>query len=273
MSVWRKLSDSLGYPISIVVSGVVYLTVEFARPGLSLPPLWIAVWMFLLFPGFWLLDFLRDSGSDGRAFGIAEGVWRALRLGILLIVGGSVAYVGWHVAGFVLWQVVWHGGYIYIVLIFSVVAVLARTQKWVEKRPYAARHAWVIGVCISVSLTFLSILTYATWVYPYVPATRGGGDYTVTANVALRLRDENGVCQRRPETCPSESGLFKIIDATQDSLFVADITSGQGAASWRIWPYRDEKQDYVPVVLEIPRSRIATIVYCRFGDSAPCSIR
>jgi hypothetical protein len=107
-----------------------------------------------------------------------------------------------------------------------------------------------------------------------LPATRGGSDFTVMADVRIYLRDD------KSSNIPASSGVptrtdyfktarFKIIDSTQDTLFLADVNSGNGPPAWREWPVDTRRLANVPFIIEIPTSEVASVVYCRDSTCTP----
>jgi hypothetical protein len=245
----------------LFVPVVVYFMVEFARPEKTLPPWWIALSMGAAFPGFWIFDTIRS-----------ERLRKFLRYSTALIVSLSFFWIGRYFILFVLDIVFRKNGYLYIVFVISAISVFPRNRTWTKKLPPdVSRHAWIMAICLSILLMYLAALAYAAWVYPYVPATRGGGDFTVMADVRISLRDEKVLnlpasLGTTSQTDYFRTARFKVIDSTPDTLFLADVNSGNGPPAWREWPVDTRRLANVPFIIEIPTSEVSSVVYCR--DSA-----
>jgi hypothetical protein len=257
--------------LSLFVPVVVYFMVEFARPSKTLPPGWIAASMAFAFPGFYLFDLIKT-----------DWLRKTLRYGTATVISASFFILGKDFIRYVFEIVVFKHGYIYIVFVASALSIFPRNRRWLQERGLSGKTAqltWVIATTLSVLLMYLAVLSYAAWVYPYVPATRGGGDYSVLSDVTIRLHEKGstGQCWGNVRSanleCSIETERFKVIDETSDSFFVANIHSGSGPTAWSEWPFNEVELKKLPVVIEIPKADVSAIVYCRTEDPVPCNLK
>jgi len=260
---WQLLTSMF---FALFVPVVVYFMVEFANPSNTLPAWWIACSMAMAFVGYWCLDAVKDAALR-----------RWIRYAIAALISCSFFILGRHFIWYVLTIVFWKKGYIYIVFVVSAISIFPRTRHWTKGLgSNVGRHAWIISITLSVLLMYLAILSYAAWVYPYVPATRGGGDYATLSDAIIQLRDNDTTAKcgkaegSNDVRCLVGNERVKIIDETEDTLFVASIHSGGGPAAWRQWPSNEKELGNIPVVVEIPRAEVMGIIYCKSDESKPC---
>lgn len=66
------------------------------------------------------------------------------------------------------------GGWLHVTLIV-VIGVLIY---WLEKNPSRTNTEMTISLCLIATFGYLSVITFAYRVYPYIPVERGGGDFS-----------------------------------------------------------------------------------------------
>lgn len=257
------LDVGVSFFLSQFVPMVIYTMVEFARPSNTVSLWWVALSMTTAFLGFWWADYFKTETQR-----------KILRYTASISIPLLFVWAGGSFTWWVLSTVVVKGGYIYIIFVLCAISVFPRTRHWAKQRPdhvtrsswnKVTRHAWIIASTLSGLLFYLAVLAYASWVYPYVPATRGGGDYSVLRDARILLKDEGELSA--PHVTPVtrkealEGKLFKIIDETEDSLFVAAVDSHGGPSNWRQSPYDTGGVQHVPEIIEIPKSQINIIEY------------
>jgi hypothetical protein len=80
------------------------------------------------------------------------------------------------------------------------------------------------------------ILTFAYGVYPFIPAARGGGDYTISPKVTIYLKNHNttipssniaSACKNN-WTCP-----LILVEQTTKGIYTADPLKAGGPEEWR----------------------------------------
>jgi hypothetical protein len=145
-----------------------------------------------------------------------------------------------------------------------------------------------ITVCFAVPVYYLSLVTFSASLLSYLPASRGGGDYSDASKVVLKLtrdftRDAvtnlflepdssagspaNGAALKGKPTVngapsnvtPAPSGVFTRqcvwIEETSTALFIANPLDAAGPIGWR------KSQADRPTVLAIDRKSILAVEY------------
>jgi hypothetical protein len=127
-------------------------------------------------------------------------------------------------------------------------------------------------LCLISVLYYMSALNYAHRVYPYIPAFKGGGDYSEVAlatiyfdkDAADILPTDIFTTTNIPASVPNASSTNRqvpvvthpliILDGTTESVYVALTNSGGGPKEWR------KRGGGKPLIYEFRRSLIASIV-------------
>ncbi len=114
------------------------------------------------------------------------------------------------------------------------------------KQVSAEKHVgmWLLNVCLIVPIYYLSLLTFSHAVFPFIPAVRGGGDYSVAPSVFLYHKNQQ---------FPAFPHPFILLEETATTLFVAKPKDAGGPCEWRLGP------ENKPEVLMISREDIAEI--------------
>jgi hypothetical protein len=247
--------DALSVMLVTVVPSFIYLTVEFARPGINLPLSCFAA-TFITFLVLSALDILAVSYS----------IRRKARLACALAVLLTLSIWGLHLLLFTL-HILTSGGAIYVLLTLSSAVILVRTWHFGnEDQVEGEGFAMVTGIALSTLLMIVGVLSFGAFVYPYIPATRGGGDYTVQSDTLIQLKEGTAVCPatgvKFMEKCRDAFGAmrFKVIDSTEGSFFLADTATGGGPCAWREFPTTLAEESNVPVVYEINKKEIAAMI-------------
>jgi hypothetical protein len=160
-------------------------------------------------------------------------------------------------------ECVCYGGYLFFVfsiLVYVIAHVLkARAHRMPDSN---ARLAWwTAGVCVIAATYYLSVISFAYRVYPFIPADKGGGDYTEAATVTIRLHDgaivPSEMLARSSTPTVSKVTITSkpliIIEETPACVYVADPADAGGPFSWRTGS--------IPKIIQITRSDIASIAY------------
>jgi hypothetical protein len=119
---------------------------------------------------------------------------------------------------------------------------------------------WLLVACIMIPVYYLALLAFSHAVFPFIPAIRGGGDYTVAPRVVVYLKDQVSrevLGKYLDSTSPTSFRTIPIIllEETATALFIASADDAGGPCSWRLKP---EKK---PQVLSISRDLIAGVQY------------
>jgi hypothetical protein len=283
-----KLHRLLDIPAVLLVTNlscVLFLIVAFATPDFVLNRQHAVLTLLsLTLAGLLVLSFLqRLVQSESRAAAldrmdkrlahfvparfikVATGaLLRCAKWSMWLLMGILVALDRWFLSGLgsLLKEMVWGGGYRFLLLMALIAYVVWRCIRRVSRyRTDTGRRTVVIALTASLvgALSFISTLSFAYWVYPYIPAERGGGDYTDAREVVIMFGDKASV--RLPpgmarSSCNCSKPLL-ILDATASSVFVADPKDGGGPMAWR-----REGRPAIQVV-EIQRDLIGSVLYAR----------
>ena len=123
------------------------------------------------------------------------------------------------------------------------------------------KHAlWLIcGAKLTLSFIF-SIIGFAYSVYPFIPAERGGGNYTHASDVRLRIKSE---ASEIPETLVEEhqgsvsiTRPLKLIEQTSVWVYVAP------------GPVPDIPADWKPDIVAVRKDLVTSMRFVSFGDRA-----
>lgn len=119
----------------------------------------------------------------------------------------------------------------------------------------------LIGVSLSLMFFFLGIISFALRVYPFIPVSRGGGNYIEAPTVKLHFRPIPGVGSMLSTNSPvmlalSTSNSFVIIERTSTSIYLADTNDAGGPVAWRL-------MRKLPRIIEVRRDSIDQIAYAR----------
>lgn len=112
-----------------------------------------------------------------------------------------------------------------------------------------------LGACLFFLLYFFSVLSFSYGVYHFIPAGKGGGDFTKTSLIKLHLSQCNNSWTPEYLYHGDTEKEFILIDGTNASVFVANPMDKGGPINWR----RNRRNR--PSVIEIPRSEIMAIEY------------
>lgn len=105
--------------------------------------------------------------------------------------------------------------------------------------------------CIIGSFVFLAIVTFSHSIYPYIPASKGGGNFTDETPIHIIFKPDF------TESAPKEVGVAEqgnhliLLEESSGFVFVADKTAVGGTTNW---------QNDRPPVYEIRLDTIMTIV-------------
>ncbi len=102
---------------------------------------------------------------------------------------------------------------------------------------YSQRALRVMGFSILAPILYFIVLGFAYGVMPYIPATRGGGDFTVSPRAVLYFKDSSvprGLSKILSKEKQTKSTLPLIIISDSSSvIFVADPKDAGGPVEWR----------------------------------------
>lgn len=105
---------------------------------------------------------------------------------IFVIVLVLAMYIFWSLRG-TLAEMLKEGAYIYVGLIAMIAVILWRVDKRFDEYAKQGLGVTIIAITSAICLAFsyFAILIFAARIYPYIPAGRGGGDYTTEIKSVL----------------------------------------------------------------------------------------
>jgi hypothetical protein len=111
--------------------------------------------------------------------------------------------------------------------------------------------------CLLGVLFYFSILSFARCIYPYIPAVKGGGDYTLSRPVQLAF--DTNIISSIPQTIrvENQSNCLILLDANSSFVFLAATNDAGGPTHWR----SNTETNNRPTVYEIRRDAIISITY------------
>jgi hypothetical protein len=171
-------------------------------------------------------------------------------------------YLFWPMAS-LLWEITITGGYCYIGFCalagYLVWRVIQRRADYVTggiETPFLARVA-----CIVLVLGYLSIVTFAYRVYPYVPVHRGGGDYTTEAWSIIHFDDKLSkqipLELIDPAKSPFQSKMLIVLRETPTTFYLTVPTSKAEVGAWRNSGRRNKPK----TIYTIRRDAIVSVSY------------
>jgi hypothetical protein len=123
-----------------------------------------------------------------------------------------------------------------------------------KKYEPSARFNLVSTFCLLGIIFYFAILSFARNIYPYIPAVKGGGDYTMSHPVQLAF--DVGASNSIPQYVRNEnqSNHLILLDANSSCIFLATTNDAGGPEKWRSTTNR-------PTVFEIRREAVISIAY------------
>jgi hypothetical protein len=112
-----------------------------------------------------------------------------------------------------------------------------------------------VNVCVLAILYFVMVMVFGYSIYHYVPAGRGGGDFSAASLVKVRLKGDSKEVQQDWLCFDNDDKVLVVVEGTNSSIFVAKPTEKGSPENWR------KGRSSRPRVVEIPRSEIDRIEY------------
>lgn len=220
----------------------------------------------------WLARLCKSDAKWKSAIdkiGLDDRVWNRIRWLLAVASLGQMIYIFWYLFP-LLFNMFVEGGYFYITLMALVGVILWRVD--CQREMYRSRGLYttilVMCMCICGVLMYLSTLAFAVRVYPFIPVTRGGGDYTTELPSVLSFDPDFGSAipadlvdwsSGSPRSMP-----VMILHDSTELLFVTRVSEKNGPEQWRRTG-RDNKPD---VIYSIKRSAVITSSRVKSAHSA-----
>jgi hypothetical protein len=148
------------------------------------------------------------------------------------------------------------GGFIFIFFVVLLVFFAFRNFYRIKKMQDYSLRTMVSAFCLLGVLFYFSILSFARHIYPYIPAVKGGGDYTLSHPVQLTFdtRFTNSIPPAVTKGLQTNCLSLILLDANSSFVFLADTNDAGGPEEWRSNPNK-------PTVYEIRREAIISITH------------
>jgi hypothetical protein len=146
------------------------------------------------------------------------------------------------------------GGYIFIAFILLLVFFGARNLYRIIQINQDALASTIVSFCFLGVVFYFSIVSFARFIYPYIPAAKGGGDYTMSHPVKLTFdtRFLNSIPPAVTNELPANCMI--LLDANSTIVLLASTNGAGGPAEWR-------SSTNKPTVYEIRREAIISITH------------
>ena len=163
---------------------------------------------------------------------------------IFIVIGLNIyTFIGIHDR---LAEIFFSRGLYYLVFIGFIGFLIIRAHnRAIGIEPSAKSAVWIIVISIIILLYYLMVLSFAYSIYPYIPVSRGGGNYEKTPLISIEA--DNLFMQSNKNNTSFLKHVI-LLKETRDALFVASPESGGGPVLWR----RRNRPD----ILVIPKSHI-----------------
>ena len=158
-----------------------------------------------------------------------------------LLVVAALALDTWFVldfrgklTGISLWIIAF---YISVGLLFGLLAGVLSSYAKRQVDPGNKSALWAIGACLLSPLFYLMLLSYAYGVLPFIPAARGGGDYTVSPKAIIQLKPSATAANGMPFVSNNDKTRTRpliVIEESSKGIYAADPSDAGGPEEWRV---------------------------------------
>lgn len=157
------------------------------------------------------------------------------------------------------------GALYYIVFTLLIPYTYWRINKHIHNTDNKRRQSELrlISISITSMFFFLSIVSFATKVYPYISAAKGGGDFheVPIASIISHQLSANSSNAYSQTVCGNIfTNSYIIIEQTSASYYFAEVRDNGGPLEWR-------KMRRLPHILEIRREMIDSIFYTQICET------
>lgn len=257
----KKLGEIKLYTTSILLLGTLlggfYLMVTFARPGVfSNNQIWISAFFFIIIIGLIAIRELEHhvvfkTPKAKHTFGHIARI-------VCLWISWWVGYVIFKDTIPIVWDMLREGGYLcygFWGLIGFIIYRLIKRSSEIEDTSYRF-SLFIIGLAVLGALYYLTVLSFAARVYPFIPVIKGGGDYTTEKKAVLSF-----------STQYSNSIPVEIIDSSQKGVMSVPLIIIEETASSFIVSANDPKnwrtpgQTNKPDIVTIKKDAVTSLVF------------
>jgi hypothetical protein len=208
------------------------------------------------------LDQLRKDrkwNSALKKLGLTDRVWTRIRWLLAFVALALMIYIFWFLVPLLVEMFI-AGGYFYIALIALIGVLFWRVD--VQRKAYEEWGLYptiiIMCICVCGALVYLSTLAFAVRIYPFIPVSRGGGDYTTELPSVLTF-DPDFTPAIPTALVDSKAHSFQsmpvmILHDSTDILFVTQVSEENGPVQWR----RTGRENKPQVIYAIRRAAVIT---------------
>lgn len=159
-----------------------------------------------------------------------------------------------------IWNIVIIDGGYYFIIIMLFIGILAYRILTIKDRNYgdiATKHISVLLICTLASSYFFAAYSFGLRIYPYIPAYKGGGDYSNTSSVIIHFKDikaDHLPSEIRPKEKIGSNKLI-VIEESTNSIFLVNPNDAGGPIEWR------KMGSAKPCIYEIRKENLTSIIY------------
>jgi hypothetical protein len=142
-----------------------------------------------------------------------------------------------------------NAGWIYLsfTFIFSIVVFRLLKRLEVTQPGFGYTGAMILGSGVLGLIYFLSVVTYAYTIFPYIASVKGGADYTGAPRASITLRPHIGEVHKDPFVTD-----VVIVYTTSSVVYVASYKGPNNPCKWRA-------RSSTPVITGLMRAEIQSI--------------
>jgi hypothetical protein len=145
-------------------------------------------------------------------------------------------YQSFHILFTKLNEMIWYKrfkGINFIAIAFTISLLSWVTYYSITK--YSSKEIKKAIFCVSfiflIILYYFSILTFAIFIYPYIPAEKGGGDYFFSRDIIINT--VNNKIKLPDIFSDTHCYRLKIIDSSDDYIYIAKESDCNGSIEWK----------------------------------------
>jgi hypothetical protein len=154
-------------------------------------------------------------------------------------------------------------GTMYFMGFMSLIAYIAwRVYVRIDETGVLDKNVAIVGLAVGIAaaLFYLSVLTFALLVFPYIPAAKGGGDFSEAPIIIVRAypRYKESIPPELFDSAPNDLMRLRsmiMFEERTSSIFIADPNEAGGPSEWR------HLGSQKPQIFEIRREAIGSVTY------------
>ena len=120
-------------------------------------------------------------------------------------------------------------------VLYALLVAFMFGSMYLSHQQYQKTHAiriWLLTPPFLGLMYYMSLVGFAHCFFPFIPASRGGGDYLLAPTVSIQLEDEMREAKSHLKTFLDNGDPKVVIDETTTTIFVADECINGGPRAW-----------------------------------------